>query len=91
MTTSATTVTFTINSSANTLSPATYNATITFTDTTNNDTIQTTTAALTVNVLSPPINYILSVSVSGNGTVTSSPSGSIAEEPAARALQVARR
>ena len=73
--TSATTVTFTINSGANTLSPATYNATITFTDTTNNDTVQTTTGALTVNVLNPPINYTLSVSVSGNGTVTSSPSG----------------
>jgi len=72
--TSATTVTFTVNSSANTLSPATYNATITFTDTTNNNTVQTTTAALTVNVL-PPINYTLSVSVSGNGTVTSSPPG----------------
>jgi hypothetical protein len=73
--TSATTVTLTINSSANTLSPATYNATITFTDTTNNNTVQTTTAVLTVNVLNPPINYNLSVSVSGNGTVTSSPSG----------------
>ena len=73
--TSATTVTFTINSDASTLSPATYNATITFTDTTNNNTVQTTTAVLTVNVLNPPINYTLSVRVSGNGTVTSSPSG----------------
>jgi hypothetical protein len=73
--TPATAVTFTINSSANTLSPATYNATITFTDTTNNNTVQTTTAALAVNALNPPINYTLSVSVSGNGTVTSSPSG----------------
>ena len=73
--TSATAVTFTINSGANTLSPATYNATITFTDTTNNNTVQTTTAALTVNALNPPINYTLSVSVAGNGTVTSSPSG----------------
>jgi Divergent InlB B-repeat domain len=72
---SATTVTFTINSSANILSSATYNATITFTDTTNNDTVQTTTAALTVNVSNPPIDYTLSVGVSGNGTVTSSPSG----------------
>jgi Divergent InlB B-repeat domain/Right handed beta helix region/GTA TIM-barrel-like domain len=73
--TSATAVTFTINSGANTLSPATYNATITFTDTTNNNTVQTTTAVLTVNVLNPPITYTLSVGVSGNGTVTSSPSG----------------
>src|SRR5580658_2063701 len=73
--TSATAVTFTINSGANTLSPATYNATITFTDTTNNNTVQTTTAALTVNVLNPPINYTLAVGVSGNGTVSSSPSG----------------
>ena len=73
--TSATTVTFTINSDASTLSPATYNATITFTDTTNNNTVQTTTAVLTVNVLNSPINYTLSVRVSGNGTVTSSPSG----------------
>ena len=73
--TSATTVTFTINSGANTLSPATYNATITFTDTTNNNPVQTTTAALTVNVSNPPINYTLSVGVSGNGTVSSSPSG----------------
>jgi len=75
VTTSATTLTFTINSSANTLSPATYNATITFTDTTNNDTVQTTTAALTVNVLNAPPNYTLDVSVSGNGTVSSSPTG----------------
>src|SRR5580700_1672811 len=73
--TSATTVTFTNNSGANVLSPATYNATITFTDTTNNDTVQTTTAALTVNALSLPINYTLSVGVSGNGSVTSSPAG----------------
>lgn len=73
--TSATTITFTINSSANALIPATYNATIAFVDTTNNKTAQTTTAALTVNVLNPPIYYTLSVSVSGNGTVTSSPSG----------------
>jgi hypothetical protein len=73
--TSASTITFTINSSANILSPATYNATIAFVDTTNNKTVQTTTAALTVNVLNPPIYYTLSVSVSGNGTVTSSPSG----------------
>jgi len=73
--TSATTVTFTINSSASTLSPTTYNATIMFTDTTNNDTVQTTTATLTVNVLTAPPNYTLSVSVSGNGTVTSSPTG----------------
>jgi hypothetical protein len=73
--TTATTVTFTINSSANILSPATYNAIITFTDTTNNDTIQTTTAALTVNVLTAPPNYTLSVGVSGNGTITSSPTG----------------
>jgi hypothetical protein len=73
--TSATAVTFTINAGANTLSPATYNATITFTDTTNNNTVQTTTAALTVNVSNPPSNYTLSVSVSGNGTVTSSPDG----------------
>jgi Divergent InlB B-repeat domain len=73
--TSATAVTFTINSGANALSPATYNATITFTDTTNNNTVQTTTAALTVSALSPPVDYTLSVSVSGNGTVTSSPSG----------------
>jgi hypothetical protein len=72
---SATTITFTINSSANNLSPATYNATITFTDTTNNNTVQTTTAALTVNVLNAPTNYTLSVSVAGNGTVTSSPTG----------------
>jgi hypothetical protein len=50
-------------------------ATGTFTDTTNNNTVQTTTAALTVNVLNPPIDYTLSVSVSGNGIVTSSPSG----------------
>jgi Divergent InlB B-repeat domain len=73
--TTATAVTFTINSSANTLSPATYNATITFIDTTNNITVQTTTAALTTNALNPPVNYTLSVSVSGNGTVTSSPPG----------------
>jgi len=73
--TSATAVTFTINSSANTLSPSTYNATITFTDATNNDTVQTTTATLTVNVLNAPPNYTLSVGVSGNGTVTSSPTG----------------
>jgi Right handed beta helix region len=73
--TSITTVTFTINSSANALSPSTYNATITFTDTTNNNTVQTTTAALTVNVVNAPPNYTLSVSVSGNGTVTSSPTG----------------
>jgi hypothetical protein len=73
--TSATTVTFTINASANTLSASTYNATITFTDTTNNNTVQTTTAALTVNLLNAPPNYTLSVSVSGNGTVTSSPTG----------------
>lgn len=73
--TSATAITFTINPSANTLSPATYNATITFTDTTNNDTVQTTTAALTVTMLNAPPNYTLSVSVSGSGTVTSSPTG----------------
>jgi len=54
---------------------ATTMQTITFTDTTNNNTVQTTTAALTVNVLNPPINYTLSVGVSGNGTVSSSPSG----------------
>jgi hypothetical protein len=73
--TSATTITFTINSSTNTLSPAIYNATITFTDTTNNNTVQTTTAVLTVNALSLPIDYTLSVGVSGNGSVTSSPAG----------------
>jgi hypothetical protein len=73
--TSATTITFTINSGANTLSPAIYNATITFTDTTNDNTVQTTTAVLTVNALNLPINYTLSVGVSGNGSVTSLPAG----------------
>ena len=68
--TSATTITFSINASATTLSPASYAAMITFTDTTNNDTAQTISAALTVDG-----TYLLSVSVSGNGTVTSSPSG----------------
>ncbi len=70
VTTSATTITFSINSSANTLSPAIYNATITFTDTTNSNTVQSTSATLTVDAV-----YTLSVSVSGNGTVTSAPSG----------------
>ena len=51
-TTSGTTITFAVNSNANALSPATYNATITFTDTTSNMTALTVTAALTVNVLS---------------------------------------
>ena len=68
--TSATTITFSINASAATLSPASYAAMITFTDTTNSDTAQTISAALTVDG-----TYLLSVSVSGNGTVTSAPAG----------------
>jgi len=72
VTTAATTITFSINQSASALSPATYIATITFTDTTNNDTAQTVSAALTVDA---PPTYSLSVSVTGNGAVTSSPSG----------------
>jgi hypothetical protein len=68
--TAATTITFSINASAATLPAATYNATITFNDTTNNDVAQTISAALTVDA-----TYLLSVSVSGSGSVTSSPSG----------------
>jgi hypothetical protein len=68
--TSPVTITFTINSSANNLLSGIYNGTITFTDTTNNNTVQQVAATLDVNALSA-----LSVSVAGNGTVTSSPSG----------------
>jgi probable HAF family extracellular repeat protein len=70
-TTSPSTITFTINSTANNLSPAAYIATITFTNTNNSNADLTVSATLTVNAPT----YNLSVGVSGSGTVTSSPSG----------------
>jgi len=56
--TTPSTVTFTVNSNANNLAAGNYNATISFSDTTNGATIETITAALTVNT----------VVSSGNGT-----------------------
>ena len=68
-TTSPATITFSINSAANILSPATYTGTITFTNTVSNVAVLSLSTTLAVNA---PTNN-LSVSVSGNGTVTSSP------------------
>ena len=52
MGTGGTTITFTVNASANSLSPGTYNATISFTNTTNGNGNTTRTATLTVNDVS---------------------------------------
>jgi hypothetical protein len=71
VTMSATTVTLSTNANAATLSPGSYSATITFTDTTNSDIILALSAVLSVS----QSTYTLSVSVTGSGTVTSSPSG----------------
>jgi hypothetical protein len=70
-TTAGTTVTLSTNNNANTLSPGSHSATITFTDTTNSDIILALSAVLSVS----QTTYTLSVSVTGSGTVTSSPSG----------------
>jgi hypothetical protein len=71
VTTSATTVTLSTNANANTLSPGSHSATVTFTDTTNNDVILALSAVLSVS----QTTYTLAVSVTGSGMVTSSPSG----------------
>jgi Fe-S cluster biogenesis protein NfuA len=71
VTTATTTVTLSTNASANALSPGSYSATITLTDTTNSDVILALSAVLNVS----QSTATLSVSIIGEGTVTSSPSG----------------
>ena len=71
VTTTATSVTLSTNANANTLSPGNHSATVTFTDTTNNDVILALSAVLSVS----QTTYTLAVSVTGSGMVTSSPSG----------------
>ena len=73
-TTTGTTITFTVNSNANSLSPATYNATITFTDTTYNKTVLTRTAALIV-LSASSSNGILQVSPATNIAASGDPGG----------------
>lgn len=95
-TTTGSTITFTLNASANSLAPGTYNATITFTNTTNNQGTQTRSATLTIGAttvqLSMPPNpsvYGQPVTLSANVTPVSqggTPTGSVSFMDAATTL-----
>jgi hypothetical protein len=75
VTTTAKTITFTVNSSARSLGPSTHTANINFNNTTNNQGNTTRVATLVVN----PKDYALSVSVSPSGDGTVSGGGTFAE------------
>lgn len=68
-TTSATNITFSINANANSLTAGTYSGALTFSNTSTN--FGTQTRSVSLHVLVPEL--VLSVSVSGDGLVTSSP------------------
>jgi hypothetical protein len=75
VTTTAKTITFTVNSSARSLGPSSHTANINFNNTTSNQGNTTRVATLVVN----PKDYALSVSVSPSGDGTVSGGGTFAE------------
>jgi hypothetical protein len=68
VTTSPTTLTFSVNSNANDFSAGSYSADVMFNDVTNGATIETISATITVNNGAPGLGTPIATYVSGNGT-----------------------